>query len=161
FDNEQAPPRQAPWDGAHGGFQGGNLAGVRARLDYLEGLGAGATWVSPVFRNPQWDAGAYHGYRIQDFLAVDPRLATEDDLRGHVQGARARGILVLLDIVLNHGGDIFEYQGIGGQAPWRDQRYPVLWRDEAGHGVSGDPLAPSVSPPALRANQPFRQQGNA
>ena len=47
FDNPAAPPRQAPWDGEHGGFQGGTLAGVRARLDYLAELGAGALWLSP------------------------------------------------------------------------------------------------------------------
>jgi glycosidase len=161
FRNDKGPPRQPPWDGVYGGFQGGTLAGVRASLDYLRDLGAGAIWLSPVFRNPQWDEGAYHGYGIQDFLSVDPRFGTADDLHTLVEDAHALGLYVILDIVLNHTGDLFEYEGFGGVAPWRDDPYPILWRDDAGHGVSPDPLPSSVSPEALRANARFRRRGNA
>jgi Alpha amylase, catalytic domain len=72
FNNPTAPPRQLPWDGVHGGFQGGTLRGVQAQLDYLQQLGVGALWLSPVLKNCQYQDGTYHGYGIQDFLAIDP-----------------------------------------------------------------------------------------
>src|SRR5262245_58585998 len=66
FNNPLAPPR-AQWDDAVGTFQGGTFDGIRAQLDYLKELGVGALWISPVLKNPQYDASAHHGYGIQDF----------------------------------------------------------------------------------------------
>ncbi len=180
FNNPAAPPRQRPWDGAHGGFQGGTLSGVQAQLDYLQQLGVGALWLAPVLKNCQYDNGSYHGYGIQDFLALEPRLASDRDqagrdptlvereLRELVGQAHARGMYVILDIVLNHAGDVFEYEGIGSVADWRDDPYPIRWRDEAGRGrpdweqAPGDPPADAaVWPAELRHNELFRRRGNA
>src|SRR5690242_5946377 len=77
FRNPEGPPAQQPWDGECGVFQGGTLAGVRASLDYLAGLGAGALWLSPVLKNCGYDPGSYHGYGIQDFGAVEPRFTSD------------------------------------------------------------------------------------
>src|SRR5687767_2387780 len=52
-------------------FQGGKLAGIMRRLDYIKGLGATAIWISPPFKNRQEWNDTYHGYAVQDFLAVD------------------------------------------------------------------------------------------
>ena len=52
-------------------FQRGNLKGVMRRLDYIQGLGAKAIWLSPVFKNRREKNDTYHGYGIQDFLEVD------------------------------------------------------------------------------------------
>lgn len=180
FNNPTAPPRQLPWDGAHGGFQGGTLRGVQAQLDYLQQLGVGALWLSPVLKNCQYQDGTYHGYGIQDFLAIDPRLASdpdraranpalvENELRELVDQAHARGMYVIFDIVLNHTGDVFEYQGIGSVADWRDDPYEIQWRDETGAGRPDWPQPPdnphpdaAVWPAELRRNQFFRRQGNA
>jgi glycosidase len=179
FNNPAAPPRQR-WDGVHDGFQGGTLRGVQAQLDYLQQLGAGALWLSPVLKNCQYQDQTYHGYGIQDFLAIDPRLASdpvqaranpslvEDELRALVDQAHARGMYVILDIVLNHTGDVFEYQGIGSIAGWREDPYAIRWRDETGAGQPNWQQAPAaphpdaaVWPTELRANQFFRRQGNA
>src|SRR5690242_7040118 len=78
-----ARPAGWRWDAlaASGGdrFQGGTLAGAASKLDYVQGLGATALWVGPVFKQRlHWDT--YHGYAIQDFLEVDPRLGTRRDL---------------------------------------------------------------------------------
>lgn len=179
FNNPDAPPRQ-PWDGVHSGFQGGTLQGIQAQLDYLEQLGVGALWLSPVLKNCQYLEETYHGYGIQDFLAIDPRLASdpdharadpslvEDELRELIDQAHARNLYVILDIVLNHTGDVFEYPGIGAIADWRDNPYEIRWRDETGAGRPDWPQPPSsphpdaaVWPTELRANQFFRRQGNA
>ncbi|CAN5626201.1 alpha-amylase family glycosyl hydrolase [soil metagenome] len=90
-------------------FQGGKIKGITRRLDYIRGLGASAVWISPPFKNRQEDAGACHGYAIQDFLQVDPRFGTIEDLQDLTREAHARGMYVILDIVINHSGDNWGY----------------------------------------------------
>ena len=102
-------------------FQGGTFNGIREQLDYLKTLGAGAIWLSPVQKNCQYSP-SYHGYGIQDFLAIEPRFASnpalakqdprfvENELRQLVDEAHARGIYIIFDIVLHHAGDVFAYQ---------------------------------------------------
>lgn len=174
------PPRFQPWDRPHGTFQGGNLPGVQANLDYLADLGVGAIWLSPVLWNPQWDEGAYHGYGIQDFLAVDPRFTSDrdaarddpslgaDELRSLVDEAHARGMYVILDVVLNHTGDLFEYEEHGSKAPFDKEPYNIRWRGPDGVGRADwsehpetPPRGAGVTPAELRGNQYFRRQGNA
>lgn len=182
FNNPQAPPRFAPFDGLHGVFQGGTFNGVRERLDYLQQLGVGAIWLSPVLKNCQSNPFTYHGYGIQDFLQVDPRFASdppaasanpqlaENELRALIDAAHARGIYVIFDIVLNHAGDVFEYVFADGsrsaEADWRDTPYPINWRDENGRGRTDWTQAPAnppadaaVWPTELRRNEFFRRQG--
>jgi glycosidase len=92
-------------------FQGDNLNGIVRRLNYIKGLGANAIWLSPVFKNRSEKADSYHGYGIQNFLEVDPRFGTAEDLQKLVREAHARGMYVILDIILNHTGDNWAYPG--------------------------------------------------
>src|SRR5438128_12670958 len=64
FNNPGAPPRHLPRDSEYGDFQGGTINGIRQELDYLQKLGAGALWLSPVLKNCQYSP-SYHGYGIQ------------------------------------------------------------------------------------------------
>ena len=89
-------------------WQGGTITGIRGRLDYLSGLGVTALWVGPVFKQ-RARLDTYHGYGIQDFLDVDPRFGTRRDLLELVEAAHARGIRIVLDIILNHSGDNWGY----------------------------------------------------
>ena len=178
FNNNDAPPA-ARWDQPFGGFQGGTLEGVRQRLSYLQRLGVGAIWLSPVLQNCQGQDGTYHGYGIQHFLAVDPRFASDKsdpdgELRRLVDEAHARGMHVIMDIVLNHCGDVFAYVLDDGSeasaAPWRDGSYQIRWRGADNRPVaewseaprSGDPqLAPAAAvwPDEIRSNLAFRRKG--
>src|SRR5262249_8389084 len=79
FNNPKAPPRNLPYNAQFSRFQGGTYNGVRDQLKYLQQLGVGAIWLSPVLKNPQFDEHAYHGYGIQNFLAVEPRFASSPD----------------------------------------------------------------------------------
>ena len=79
FDNPAAPPRNPPFDGPCNLFQGGTFDGVRRQLDYLGHLGVGAIWLSPVLKNCQYNPATYHGYGIQDFLAIEPRFCRDPD----------------------------------------------------------------------------------
>jgi len=97
-----------PWVEAGQRFCGGNLRGLASKIGYLKRLGVSAIWVSPIFKQLA-SRQTYHGYGIQDFLDVDPRFGTRDDLKSLVQTAHEHGIRVILDIILNHTGDVFAY----------------------------------------------------
>jgi len=70
-----------------GFFHGGDLKGLRSRLGYIQGLGATAIWLTPVFRNKAvqgpkgQESAGYHGYWITDFTRVDPHLGTNADFK--------------------------------------------------------------------------------
>jgi glycosidase len=96
-------------------FYGGTLKGIKDHLDYIAGLGCTAIWLSPIFEN---NPGAYHGYNINNYLGVDPHFGTEQDLVDLVDAAhnfKKNGkpfpIRVILDVVINHSGDNWEYKG--------------------------------------------------
>src|SRR3712207_4646323 len=100
-------------------WAGGTLAGIRSKLGYLQRLGVTALWISPVLRQRPGTSD-YHGYGTQDFLQVDPHYGTDEDLRDLVADAHALGLYVVLDVVLNHTGDVFGYDA---------DRYPEVDRD--------------------------------
>ncbi|MBV8035757.1 glycoside hydrolase family 13 protein [Roseateles sp.] len=85
------------------GRHGGDLAGLRRRLDYIAGLGFTQVWPTPLIANDS-DQYSYHGYAATDFYKIDPRFGTNDDFGAFVAEARARGLGVIQDVVLNHIG---------------------------------------------------------
>ena len=97
-----------------GFFHGGDLKGLKQRLDYIQSLGATAIWLSPVFKNkvvqgPKGNESAgYHGYWVTDFTQVDPHLGTNADFKALVDAAHARGMKVYMDILINHTADVIE-----------------------------------------------------
>jgi glycosidase len=96
------------WRQAGAGFTGGNLRGLESKLGYLKRMGITAVWLSPVLKQVA-SQESYHGYGIQDFLQVEPRFGTAEDLRSLVATAHGLEIRVILDIILNHAGDVFSY----------------------------------------------------
>lgn len=92
-------------------YQGGDWQGVIDQLDYLEALGVTALWISPVVLNVDTDAGidGYHGYWAVDFTRVNPHFGDLATLRRLVDECHARGMLIILDIVTNHLGQVFYY----------------------------------------------------
>jgi glycosidase len=143
--NDLAAARPAPagaaawrWDrwAASGGgrWQGGTIRGIKSKLDYLKSLGASTLWVAPVFKQ-RGQLDSYHGYAIQDFLDVDPRFGTRQDLVDLVAAAHAEGLRVILDVIFNHTGPNFDYK-IDGQRkveptfrPWPGFYPDTAWRD--------------------------------
>ena len=106
-------PPEGTWNQRFDFRQGGTFTGVTAQLDYFEALGVGALWLSPVVKNARPDncAWNYHGYGAQNFIELDARFASDGTLATAereftelVDGAHARGIRIILDIVLNHAG---------------------------------------------------------
>ena len=184
FNNSLAPPRHQPFDDPnYFDFQGGNLASIQDQLPYIKQLGAGAIWLSPVLKNVPFQGGTYHGYGIHDFLHVDPRFArdanhADDELRALVDAAHNLGLYVILDIVLNHTGDVFAYvcdsgetnciSNQGSQADFRLSPRDIQWRDPQGNAHPEWPDVATIPNPSsdaviwpveLQKNDWFRRQG--
>jgi glycosidase len=102
-----------------GRFHGGDWQGVIDHLDYLKTLGVTALWISPVVKNVEEDAGfdSYHGYWTQDFLRPNAHFGDLAKLRELVDTAHAKGMLVILDVVTNHMGQLFYYDINGNGQP--------------------------------------------
>jgi len=96
------------WREAGAEWVGGTLKGLTSKIGYLERLGATAIWTSPVFKQVSFQK-TYHGYGVQNFLDVDPHFGTRKDLQELVNTAHKHGIYVILDIILNHSGNVFAY----------------------------------------------------
>ncbi|MCM2970920.1 glycoside hydrolase family 13 protein [Larsenimonas suaedae] len=79
----------------------GDLPGVTSKLDYLAELGVDALWLSPFYRSPQADAG----YDVADYRDVDPLFGTLADFDAMLEGAHARGLKIIVDLVPNHTSD--------------------------------------------------------
>ena len=104
----QTSAEAAHWREAGGRYVGGSLKGLTSKVGYLKRLGVTAIWVSPIFQQVKFQ-DTYHGYGIQNFLEVDPHFGTREDLRTLVKTAHEQGVYVILDIILNHTGNIFSY----------------------------------------------------
>lgn len=136
------------FDATHKGFfHGGDLKGVVKRLDYIQGLGATAVWVAPVFQNkavqgaPGQESAGYHGYWITDFTRVDSHLGTNADFKALVDAVHARGMKFYMDIVANHTADVIQLEGCksGVECPYRSiADYPYQRRG----GINGAPINP-------------------
>ena len=93
-------------------FFGGDLAGITAKLDYLQSLS-----VTTLYLNPIFEAASNHRYNTADYLAIDPMLGTEEDFRMLCREAHRRGMRVLLDGVFNHTGSVSRYFNADGSYP--------------------------------------------
>ena len=99
-----------------GFFHGGDLKGLTDRLDYIQGMGVTAIWLTPIFKNNPVQGGSgqessgYHGYWITDFTSVDPHIGTEAEFKAFVEAAHARDMKVYMDIITNHTADIISYR---------------------------------------------------
>jgi alpha-glucosidase len=76
----------------------GDIAGLRAHLEHVAGLGVDAVWINPWYPSPMADAG----YDVSDYRGIEPRFGTLADAEALIGEAHGRGLRVLLDIVPNH-----------------------------------------------------------
>ncbi|MBF9032353.1 alpha,alpha-phosphotrehalase [Rhodobacterales bacterium HKCCE3408] len=79
----------------------GDIPGIVSRLDHLADLGVGFVWLSPVYASPMAD----NGYDIADYRAIAPEFGTLEDFDRLVAEADARGIRIVMDLVVNHSSD--------------------------------------------------------
>lgn len=108
------------------GFQGGNLAGIAQRFDYLADLGVNALYLNPIFAS-----AANHRYIAHDFFQVDPLLGGNAGFARFLDAAHAHGIRVVLDGVFNHcSRGLFQFHHlleVGAESPYVDWFHISDW----------------------------------
>lgn len=106
------------------GRHGGDIRGIADRLDYIAGLGFTAIWLNPLLENRMPEV-SYHGYSTTDFYRVDPRFGSNASYRDLAAGAKAMGVGVIMDMIVNH---------IGSEHWWMDDLPTRDWLN-----FQGDP----------------------
>ena len=79
----------------------GDIRGIIEKLDYLQSLGIGIIWISPIYQSPFVD----QGYDISDYYAIDPIFGTMEDFDELIAQADKRDIKIVMDLVVNHCSD--------------------------------------------------------
>ncbi|CZT18071.1 related to alpha-amylase A precursor [Ramularia collo-cygni] len=109
-------------------YCGGTWRGLINKLDYIQGMGFTAVWISPVVKNPiglTSNGNSYHGYWAQDAYAVNPKFGTSDDLKSLSAALHQRGMYLMVDVVPNHMGSLSTKANIdyGGLHPFNNKRF--------------------------------------
>ncbi|MFI4966735.1 MAG: alpha-glucosidase family protein [Caulobacterales bacterium] len=132
----------------------GDLPGVEAKLDYIQGLGVDGIWLSPIHPSPNRD----WGYDVADFEGVQPDFGTPADFQRLLDAAHARGLKVVLDEVLSHTSDehawFIESLTGGRDGPKADW---YVWADPREDGTAPNNWLSVFGGPAW-AYQPARRQ---
>ena len=103
----------------------GDLQGIISRLDYLKYLGIDVIWLSPVYKSPNDD----NGYDISDYQDIMDEFGTMEDFDELLAAAHARGIKIVMDLVVNHTSD--EHQWFVESQKSKDNAYRdyYIWRE--------------------------------
>jgi oligo-1,6-glucosidase len=115
----------------------GDLRGVLGRLDYLQRLGVDVVWLSPVYRSPMDD----NGYDISDYQDIDPLFGTLADLDELVAALHARGMRLIMDLVVNHTSDEHPWFTESRSSRDNPKRDWYWWRDPRAGATPGTPGA--------------------
>lgn len=154
FDNGSKandPPDVAAWDAKPQWFNrfGGDVAGVRRRVGYLEELGVSAVYFNPVFQSP-----SNHRYDAEDFKRIDPQFGTNAEFALLTKELERRGIRTIMDFVFNHSATTFapfmDIRQKGEASPYRDwyfiHSYPVRVQDNPNYAAwFGFPSMPKLN----------------
>jgi len=120
-DSLEKPYNFEPWDSdpTPFGYKGGDLAGVRERLDYLQDLGVTALYFNPIFQS-----ASNHRYHTHDYYKIDPLLGGDEAFDALLAECQRRGIRIVLDGVFNHTSrGFFPFNDVlenGPASPWVD-----------------------------------------
>ena len=115
----------------------GDLAGILGRLDYLAELGVDILWLSPIYASPQKD----NGYDISDYQRIDPVFGTFADFDALVAGLHARGMKLVMDLVVNHTSNEHPWFLDSVSSPQSPKRDWYWWRDPRTGFAPGEPGA--------------------
>ncbi|MGG6313831.1 glycoside hydrolase family 13 protein [Paenibacillus macerans] len=109
----------------------GDLRGILSKLDYLQDLGVDVVWVCPIYKSPGHD----NGYDISDYCNIDPEFGTMEDFDELLEGLHARGMKLMMDLVLNHTSDEHPWFLESRQSADHPKRDYYIWRK----GKNGGP----------------------
>lgn len=114
----------------------GDIQGIINRLDYLQDLGIGAIWLSPVYQSPNYD----NGYDISDYQAINPEYGTMTDMENLISEAKKRNIRIVMDLVVNHTSDEHDWFQASRKSKDNPYRDFYIWRDPASDGGAPNDL---------------------
>jgi len=115
----------------------GDLRGVLSHVDYLQRLGVDVVWMSPVYRSPMDD----NGYDISDYTDIDPLFGTLADLDELIAELHARGMKLVMDLVVNHTSDEHPWFAESRSSRVNPKRDWYWWRDPRPGMTPGTPGA--------------------
>ena len=104
----------------------GDLKGIISKLDYLQKLGITAIWLSPVYQSPMDD----NGYDISNYEAIADIFGDMSDMEELLEEAKARGIRIIMDLVVNHTSDEHAWFVEAHENPDSKYRDFYIWRDK-------------------------------
>jgi oligo-1,6-glucosidase len=103
----------------------GDLNGIIQKLDYLKNLGIDVIWLCPIYDSPNAD----NGYDIRDYRKIMAEFGTMEDFDRLLACAHAKGIRVVMDLVVNHTSDEHEFFQKSKQTPENEYRDYYIWRE--------------------------------
>ncbi|MHA6529440.1 glycoside hydrolase family 13 protein [Paenibacillus sp. BAC0078] len=127
----------------------GDLQGIISRLDYLQKLGVDVVWLSPVYKSPNDD----NGYDISDYENIMDEFGTLKDWEELLEGLHARGIKLMMDLVINHSSDEhawFAESRSSKDNPYRDY---YIWRPGGPNGEAPNNWSSIFSGPAWELDE--------
>jgi oligo-1,6-glucosidase len=107
----------------------GDLRGIINRLDYIQSLGIDVVWLNPIYQSPNDD----NGYDISDYRKIMDEFGSMKDFDELLEGMHARGLKLVMDLVVNHSSDEhvwFKQSRQSRDNPYRD--YYHWWPAEKG-----------------------------
>jgi alpha-amylase len=151
-------PMVSGFDSTRKGFyNGGDLNGLLDKIDYIQGLGTTAIWLTPSFKNkavqPEDNSAGYHGYWVTDFTQIDPHLGTNAELKALIDEAHSRGMKVYFDIITNHTADVIGYKEGARTGYVSKDKEP--YRTASGEAFDDRDFAGSADFPKLDAGTSF------
>ncbi|MGZ7441159.1 glycoside hydrolase family 13 protein [Paenibacillus sp. TH7-28] len=109
----------------------GDLRGIISKLDYLQDLGVDVVWICPIYKSPGHD----NGYDISNYCEIKPQFGTMEDFDELLDGLHARGMKLMMDLVLNHTSDEHPWFLESRQSTDNPKRDYYIWRK----GKNGGP----------------------
>jgi oligo-1,6-glucosidase len=116
----------------------GDIPGIISTLDYLKNLGINIIWLSPMYDSPQHDMG----YDISNYEAVYAKFGTMADMEKLIKEVHARGMRLILDLVVNHTSDEHAWFQESKQSRDNPKADWYFWRDPK-YSPSGERLPPN------------------
>lgn len=126
----------------------GDLRGIISKLDYLHRLGVDVVWLSPIYTSPQDD----NGYDISDYRTVDPIFGTLEELRELTDGLHARGMKLVMDLVVNHTSDEHPWFVESRSSKDNPKRDWYWWRPPREASTAGSADGPGAVPKTAEPN---------
>ena len=108
----------------------GDISGITNKLDYLQKLGIGAIWLTPIYKSPMVD----NGYDIADYTSIDPSYGTMKDMENLIAEAKKHNIKIVMDLVYNHSSDQHEWFKESRQNCDNPKSDWYIWRDAKDDG---------------------------